>query len=963
MKKSVFTIIPLLLLALAGPLRPGLAQSNEIKGTVTDETGAILVAAPVKLDDGRGHKLSTSTDETGRFHFSAVSTGTYTLTVNVPGFDEFSEQVSVPSPKLEAIKVTLKVSIKEQMEVKTDSPGISTEPEMNISSITLSGTDLEALPDDPDDLLDTLRQMAGTTGAPNDTTLYVDGFMEGGRLPPKEAIQMIRINNNPFSAEYQEHGVGRIEIITKPGATQFHGGFRFNFDDSALNARNAFQPAKIPSQVRSYNGYFTGPLIKNRLGFFFNFERRDSDNNAIVSATVLDPVTLQPVPFATTILTPSHLMSFDARSDLLLSKLHSLRLWFRRTSNDSTNQGVGGFSLPELAASSRSTDDTFRISFTTMASEHMVNEARMELSKRGTSGEANSTAPAINVFQAFTSGGNQSQLFNQSTNRNLQFTDDVTYTYKTHTFKFGTRVVSAQLLNTNESNFGGTFSFGTDVERDSSGNPLLDARGQPVPIPAIDAYRNTLLGLPGYRPSQFSIQLGDPFVGLSQWNFGWYAMDDWKLSSRLTLSGGLREEMQTHLQDRLNFAPRMSIAWAPDKNRKSTIRAGAGVFYSGVSTGITSDATRLDGQHQESIVIPRPDFFPNIPASFAGISPQFTTIRIKAPDLNDPYSIISSVEYDRALPKNLMASVSYSYQKGVHLLRTRDLNAPLPGSGLLPFPGQGPILDYESTGESVRQELRLTLRANLGRRLNVFSNYILASTHSNTDGAGTAPANSYDLSTEWGRASFDQRHHFFMGGTLALPKDFRVSPLIQIASGRPFNITTGRDNNGDSIFTDRPAFAIAGDPGAVITPFGIFNPSPQPGAQIVPRNFGSGPGMVLVSVNFSKTFGFGAAPQRYGNQAQNAGAGAGSGRGRGGSGGGGRGGGGLMGGGPGGFGGGPPSASDSHKYTVTFNVNVTNIINHTNFGAFNGVLTSPLFGLANSALQPRRIELAMRFNF
>jgi hypothetical protein len=405
----------------------------------------------------------------------------------------------------------------------------------------------------------------------------------------------------------------------------------------------------------------------------------------------------------------------------------------------------------------------------------------------------------------------------------------------------------------------------------------------------------------------------------------------------------------------------LSVAWSPDKNGKSTIRGGAGIFYAGVSTGITSDAIRLNGEHEVSIVIPEPDFFPNVPTSFAGISPQFTTTRIKAADLNDPYSIISSIEYDRSLPKNLIASVGYSYQKGVHLLRTRDLNAPIPGTDTLPFPGQGPILDYESTGESVRQELRLTVRGNLGRRVNLFANYILASTHSNTDGAGTAPADSYDPSTEWGRASFDQRHHAFLGGTISLPKDFRMNPLIQIASGRPFNITTGRDNNLDSLFTDRPAFASASSPGAIVTPFGVFNPNPQPGDQIIPRNFGNGPGMVLVSVNFSKTFGFGPAPAQYGNQAQNGGAAGGS-RGRGGAGGGGgrAGGGGFLGGS--GFGGGT-GASSLHKYTVTFNVNVNNLINHTNLGPYNGALTSRFFGLANSALQPRRIELAMRFNF
>src|SRR5262249_30863448 len=326
-------------------------------------------------------------------------------------------------------------------------------------------------------------------------------------------------------------------------------------------------------------------------------------------------------------------------------------------------------------------------------------------------------------------------------------------------------------------------------------------------------------------------------------------------------------------------------------------------------------------------------------------------------------------------------------------------NAPLPGIGTpvpnsRPFPDQGQILEYESAGTSVRHELRLSLRTNVNRRLSLFSNYILASTHSTTDGSGTVPADSYNIALDYGRANYDVRHRFFMGGSVTLPKDFRVSPLINISSGRPFNITTGFDNNGDRIFSDRPAFANAGDAGAIPTPFGIFNPKPRSGDQIIPRNFGDGPGSVNISMNFSKTIGFGPPPSRgLAGQARGAGeddsaqgsdqqqqnpqrprgggprgdgsgrAGGGGGGGRGGFGGGGFGGGGGRGGGGRGGGGGGGGSGANHRYTVTFSVNVNNIINHTNLAQFNGVLGTPLFGLANAATGARRVELALRFNF
>jgi len=291
----------------------------------------------------------------------------------------------------------------------------------------------------------------------------------------------------------------------------------------------------------------------------------------------------------------------------------------------------------------------------------------------------------------------------------------------------------------------------------------------------------------------------------------------------------------------------------------------------------------------------------------------------------------------------------------------------------------------------VRHELKLTLRTNISRKLSLFSNYILASTHSTTDGSGTVPADSYSIALDYGRANYDVRHRFFVGGSISLPKDFRISPFISVSSGHPFNITTGFDNNGDRIYSDRPAFPNPNDPPAVVlgyihTPFGIFNPNPQPGDVIVPRNFGNGPGLVSINMNFSKTIGFGAPPSRGfsgqarngeddtsqgGDQAQpqNNGPRGGGGRGPGGGGGGGRGGfgggfggGGGRGGGGGGRGGGGGSDA-SHKYTMTFSVNVNNIINHTNLAGLNGVLGTPLFGLPNAASGPRRIELAARFNF
>ncbi|HSE96720.1 MAG TPA: hypothetical protein VLD57_00530, partial [Blastocatellia bacterium] len=417
------------------------------------------------------------------------------------------------------------------------------------------------------------------------------------------------------------------------------------------------------------------------------------------------------------------------------------------------------------------------------------------------------------------------------------------------------------------------------------------------------------------------------------------------------------------------------------KNNRSTIRAGAGIFYNRLNSGITFDTLRNDGMLQQAYVIQSPGFYPNIPPDLDGATRRQPTIRVKAEDLNAPYSINTTVSYERQLRWRMLGSVAYSWFRGVHLLRLRNINAPLLGSigqdglPIRPFPDQGPIYQYESTGLSNRHEMRVSLRSNISRTFTMFGSYTLGRTRSDTDGNGTIPVNSYNFTGEYGRSSQDIRHQVFVGGSFTLPWNLRVSPFLSASSGRPFNITTGRDNNRDTTINDRPAFANISDPGAIVTDFGVFDPNPLPGDEIIPRNFGQGPGVWNVNLSVSKTFGFGQAAGNFSGQAANRGGQSGQGQtrqaqnqgnqrggpgggfsGRGGFGGGGGGGGGF--GGPGGF-----FGDNRSKYNLTLSLNARNLLNHANFTGYNGVLTSPVFGLPSRAQEGRRIEASLRFNF
>ena len=355
---------------------------------------------------------------------------------------------------------------------------------------------------------------------------------------------------------------------------------------------------------------------------------------------------------------------------------------------------------------------------------------------------------------------------------------------------------------------------------------------------------------------------------------------------------------------------------------------------------------------------------------------------------------------ERQLPYRTTFTATYLNARGVHYLRARNINAPLPGtadplvrgSGVRPFGDVGNIFEYESSGIFKQNQMIFSVQNRFSRNVTVAGNYILGWSRGDTDGAGTFPANTYDLREEFGRSSFDVRHRAFIFGSITMPWHVTLSPLIFASSGAPFNITTGVDTNGDSLSRERPSFATDTSRASVkVTPLGTFDLDPLPGAQLIPRNFGDGPASFTVNLRVSRTFGFGgsgataanaaAAQQAQGGAGGRFGQGLPGGGGRPGGGEGGQGGGGR---GPGGggpgmgavmFGGG--GASD-HPYNLTISVNASNLFNRTNASSPVGSLSSPLFGQSLSlggggfggpgggggtAANNRRVDVQLRFSF
>lgn len=987
LKRIGFSILAILLI-FAAPLPAFQAGQSggtgTLKGHVLDGTGAVIPGANVMVV-GPGSEIQTIiADEEGAYELKDLPPARYFLSATAPGFETPSEiTVRIVAGREKTQDLTLAIErLQQEISVEDDAFGrVSVDPQSNVGALVLRGEDLEAFSDDPDDLAAELQALAGPSAGPSGGQIFVDGF-SGAQIPPKSSIREIRINSDPFSAQYDRLGFGRIQIFTKPGTDTLRGRVSLGFSDESLNSRNPFAPNRPPYQSRLFNGNLGGSLSR-KASFFVDFQRREIDDNAVINATILDPG-LNPVPFNQAVVTSSRRTSTSPRIDYQLSERITLTGRYRYRRNARENSGIGNFSLPPLAYGNLSESHTLQISETFLLSEKSINETRLQFRRNISSQDADNSIPLINVLQAFQDGGAQVGMGRNERDQ-WEIHNLTTRTAGKHMLKFGGRFRRVSISDFAPRNFGGTFTFGggTAPELDANNQVVLDGFGQPITIPitSIERYRRTVLflgqGLTGAQiqalgggATQFSITGGDPLASVTQMDVGMFVTDDWRALSNLTLSMGLRYEVQDNISDRTNWAPRFAFAWAPGggggKRGKTVIRGGGGMFYNRISQNLTLQARRLNGITQEQFIIQNPDFYPIVP-TIAALGSQSTpqTIRALDPNLRSPYLIQTAIGIERQLPHNTTISTTYTHTRGLHQLRSRSINVPDPSTDIRPF-GVDDIFQNEATGVLRQNQLITNVRTRFNRGVSLFGFYSLNNAKSDTDGAGTFPANQFDLSTEYGRSSLDIRHRFAIGGSVTGPFGFSFSPFVIFQSGRPYNITTGRDNNGDLLFTDRPSFATAanlGDSDIVVTSLGAFDPTPDPGATLITRNLGTGPSSSFVNLRITKTIGFGGTRGGATNRASRRGR-------RGGfrpGGGGMHGGGG--GGGHGGFGGG---GSSRKRYSLSFSVSARNLLNTTNASSPIGNISSPLFGIStssagfgrgNSSAGNRTISLRTRFSF
>jgi hypothetical protein len=972
----------------------------------------------VTVIDSTGKEKTVITNAKGEFSVTGLAPGKYTVKAIAPKFAlyENTEVEIVAGEKAELpIALTVSVGVTE-IDVNAQNE-VDTASDANKTATVLSGKDIEDLPEDEDELRAYLQAMAGPSSGPDGAQISVDGF-SGGRLPPREAIREIRFNQNPFSAEYDRIGFGRVEILTRPGYDKFRGSANFNFNDESLNSRSPFALNRAPSQMRNFNGYLSGPIKAKKSQFSFNIGYNQNDNSNVIKATVLD-ASNNIVGFNQDVTIPSRRFSFGPRVDFAINDKNTLQLNYEYSRNTSENQGIGGFSLPSRASSSVNLQQEIRAVESMIINPKTVNETRFQLELNDREQNGDNSIPTISVSNAFVGGGAQVGLnYNKSKRWELQnYTTTSVGKNAEHALKFGTRIRGINIESRSESNYGGTFYFFGFLDNRGTATTTDD-----IFVSSIEQYRQKVLGNPDprYNPNQFTITAGNPVINVSQIDYALFITDDWKARKDLTLSFGLRYENQTNISDSLNFAPRIGIAWSPGaggaRQPKTVFRGGFGIFYERFSENNIIQARRNDGvsQIQYNIsnvpLLGQPVFsnggVTNIP-TVSQLNPLTSTPERIANNIQSPYSIQSVFSVERQLPYRTNVSATYINSRSLHILRKRNINAPVCPPTitcpvlaadfqlLRPDPTQGNVYQYESSGYSNVNQLVINFRTIIGAKLSLFGNYILGDVKGDTDSLSSPrfqvnavgfPAYSYDLSNEYAPSAFNSRHTFFAGGSITLPWGFRMNPTIIYNSTRRFNITTGVDSNRDFLTFERPTYTElknacdrVGLTASYCDISGISNPNTT-----IPRNYGIAPGSFIVNMGLSKTFGFGGSRNRAvgqnnqqggGQQGGNQGQGGG---GRGPGGGGGRGGGGpqviMMGGGGGGgmfFGGG----DTNRPYNLTLGINVSNLFNTVNLGSPQGALTSPFFGQSISTgggfgffgggggSANRRVNLSARFNW
>lgn len=921
----------LVLLTLGACLAPavalGQAATGTLQGRVLDPSGAVIPQAQVTVTSSSGTHASAVADATGSYQVHGLAAGAYTVNASTEGFAPFTSAITLAAGQTKTLNIALQIQMEQQqVQVEAEAPTIDTSPDANANAVVLKGKDLDALSDDPDELESQLQALAGPAAGPSGGEIYIDGFT-GGQIPPKSSIREIRVNQNPFSAEFDRLGYGRIEILTKPGTDKLHGQIEARGNDSAFNSRNPIlRTAEPPYYSYNLQGSIGGPISKNA-SYFVSAFGRNVQNVSVIDA--INPNSITGPRLNEAYPNPSSRLDVSPRLDLQLGAKNTLTLRYEFFRAVVSNSGVGPLALPTQATNSESMESSLQASDSLVLSKNIVDDIRFQYRRFRYQNIAQNTTPTIAVQGAFTDGGN-----NAGTVRDNQDIYELQNYFAAaegnHSLNFGARLRAYRDADYTDGGTNGQYTYQSLADYENN---------------TPQTYQVTTVNQYTARAILFDAAL--------------FYQDDWKVNQRFTFSYGLRWETQNRVRDKSDWAPRLSFAYAlgrGDRKQppKTVLRAGYGWFYqrftvpnsfgSNAGTPYLMQAIHQNGSNQIVSTITYPT------AAQAAVTETAPTLYSVDPHFHAALDMQAAVGIDRQLAKRITANVTYLYGRGVHQYLTNNIGAPAfatADQGIYPdtpLPSaQENNLQYQSAGVYRQDQIIVSARASYPR-FSFFSFYSYNAAKADTNGVTYVPSVARKIGLDYGRSSFDVHNRFILLGNFAAPYGIALSPFLAANSGAPYNVTIGSDLTRNNQFNARPTFAAScQDANVVTTPFGCLDTNPfGKNEKIIPFGIGTGPSNVSLNLRVSKVIGIG--PRVEAARAARAGGGGGGG------GGGGRGGGGGLGAGLSGSRGGPGrlDQSVSRRYSLTMTANATNLFNHENLASPNGTLSSPLFGESQS---------------
>lgn len=775
-------------------------NTGELSGTVLDPDNRAIPKATITLSRRGAATAVGAADDFGGFRLTGLAPGDYELTVSHEAFKPSKTKVRIggSAATLAPLSIHLQLAdVQTDVTVNSQTTQVSTNASDNQDAVTLGRQALDDLPIFDQDYIGTMSRFldAGSI-ATGGTTIIVDGVEASRALVSASAIQEVKINQDPYSAEYPRPGRSRIEIITKPGSPDFHGTVNFLFRDSHLNARDPFALTRPPEQRRIFEGSLTGPVGSGgKTSFLISANREEEDLQAVVFADgVTGPIQLTvPQPSRNTELSASLTRSINENQVISIRGVY--------TDRTIHNQGAGGLVLPEAAANFEDREDILYFNHRgPIRSGRFYNLFRILVARQHTPTTSVNPAPKLVVLGAFTAGGAQADRL--QTENHIAFNEILVWSGTRHTVRFGVNVPDISRRGLNDyTNTLGTYTFST----------IQDYLAR--------------------RPLSLVRQSGNGHVVFMEKVLGGFVQDEFKLRPNLQITAGLRYDWQNYFDSATSFAPRGSFAYSPGKSHKTVIRGGIGMFYDRSGPIPIFDLLRYDGVRLLQYVVSNPSF-----PDTGSLGP--TSIAKLDPAVRIPYLIQYGGGIERQLVKRTTLAVNYYATRGIDLFRSRDVNAPPPPLYLArPNPRFSVYRQIESSADMKNRSLEIALRGQITRFFSGMAQYTLAESHNNTGGnpgsnartsLNSFPANNYDLSGEWARADFDQRHRFNLLGSINPGRYFKLGAAVSLYTGMPYSMTTGRDDNHDGFANDRPAG--------------------------VPRNSLQGPGMAQLDLRWSRDF-------------------------------------------------------------------------------------------------------------